>query len=243
MAIYAWRNALVFHSLDKMTSTAIHIIPPLTTYAIRWCSFDDKNSYVPSYPKFSNQFEGSIDIGLFMPIVNAIIVYVFWQVIYYYFIFIRRSQKVFTDNSHATSFTYMLADHMKHKKDSFLVGLFLKTKPVYQPFLFMGLNLGYAVITLLPTGLLYRNFYIHTTYIIFIVMVSIFNGADYYIEVFSKRYRSDLEEFEKNIQRATSEQEVNFDHVVETPESKSAKVADDLVGAPMEQNLKAKKEN
>ncbi|GJD05819.1 Uncharacterized membrane protein [Galdieria sulphuraria] len=35
-AIVLWRNSLVFHSLDKMTSLFIHSFPPLVTYCLRW---------------------------------------------------------------------------------------------------------------------------------------------------------------------------------------------------------------
>lgn len=35
-AIVAWRNSLVFHSLDKVTSVYIHILPALLTYVWRW---------------------------------------------------------------------------------------------------------------------------------------------------------------------------------------------------------------
>jgi hypothetical protein len=35
-AIVMWRNMLVFHDLDKMTSLFIHAIPPLVTFARRW---------------------------------------------------------------------------------------------------------------------------------------------------------------------------------------------------------------
>lgn len=35
-AIVAWRNSLVFHSLDKVTTVFIHGFPPLFTYCHRW---------------------------------------------------------------------------------------------------------------------------------------------------------------------------------------------------------------
>ena len=33
-----WRNALVFHDIDKLTSTFIHFYPALVTYCVRWYS-------------------------------------------------------------------------------------------------------------------------------------------------------------------------------------------------------------
>jgi len=40
-AIMVWRNSMVLHSVDKMTSLFIHAFPPFYTYCHRWlCMFD-----------------------------------------------------------------------------------------------------------------------------------------------------------------------------------------------------------
>lgn len=46
-AILAWRNSLVFHSLDKITSLFIHIAPPLTLYTLRWLCCDESCAKQP----------------------------------------------------------------------------------------------------------------------------------------------------------------------------------------------------
>ena len=51
IAILAWQNSMVFHSLDKMTSFYIHIMPPLTCYMqvlLQSCFFSSitKQNYV-----------------------------------------------------------------------------------------------------------------------------------------------------------------------------------------------------
>ena len=35
-AILAWRNSLVFHDIDKITSLFIHAMPPVLMYCQRW---------------------------------------------------------------------------------------------------------------------------------------------------------------------------------------------------------------
>lgn len=35
-AVVLWRNSLVFHSLDRLTSLAVHFLPPLVTFCLRW---------------------------------------------------------------------------------------------------------------------------------------------------------------------------------------------------------------
>lgn len=46
-AIVMWRNSIVFHSLDKMTSFAIHFLPALCTYVQRWSLSEHKTQ--PSF--------------------------------------------------------------------------------------------------------------------------------------------------------------------------------------------------
>ena len=35
VALIVWRNSLVFHSLDKLTSFFLHIFPPITAHFLR----------------------------------------------------------------------------------------------------------------------------------------------------------------------------------------------------------------
>jgi hypothetical protein len=194
-AIIMWRNSLVFHSLDKMTSIAIHISPALTMYTLRWLSLSqESHPYVIELPDFAfnpNDPTRSLDFSFDEMICSGMIFYFIWQLVYVYFILIRRSKNVF-GGSHATSFTYMLNDYRKNKPDSFLLALFYKVPEWSHASLFMLLNFIIAFSTMLPTILFYRYFWVHTIYILFLVMFAIFNGADYYIEVFSRRYTMEL---------------------------------------------------
>jgi hypothetical protein len=100
-AIYAWRNALVFHSLDKMTSIAIHISPALVMYTLRWLVLASPVtiSSLPTYPQFSVHpnpaLDQSDDIGFFYALGLSSLVYIVWQALYCYFILILKADKVF----------------------------------------------------------------------------------------------------------------------------------------------------
>ncbi|KAJ3256215.1 hypothetical protein HK103_005674 [Boothiomyces macroporosus] len=199
-AIYAWRNALVFHSLDKMTSVVIHIAPPIALYALRWLSVsDEKSVFVYQYPSFA--YGTSMDIGFLEAIGSAIVVYVIWQSLYYYFILVRKKHNVY-GGTHATSYTWLLADYLKKKSASFLVKLFKYFSEPYRPFLFMFIQLLYAIATMAPAILYYNYFWIHTAFIFLLTMMSTFNGADYYFEVFSRRYMIELERLEEAVKKA-----------------------------------------
>ncbi|KAJ3203981.1 hypothetical protein HK099_001307 [Clydaea vesicula] len=176
-AIYAWRNSMVFHSVDKMTSIWIH-------YMLK----ELKYSHFAYNPK--NEL-GTMEVSFIKSLLYSMAIYLFWQVAYYYFILVRKADKVFK-GERATSFTWMLADYMKNKPDSPLTKLMVKVGEKYHVFCFMSLNFIYAILTTIPTFIFYKNFILHTTFLIIMLMMSIFNGADYYIEVFSKRYGIEL---------------------------------------------------
>jgi hypothetical protein len=107
-AIMAWRNSLVFHSLDRLTTVAVHAFPPLVIYIMRWCAtlrrmfpahaaplrscLDDRAASF-SHPQLSrtNRFPakatgGDLDpgdsISWTRAVVLPLLVYVYWQICY-----------------------------------------------------------------------------------------------------------------------------------------------------------------
>ena len=55
-------------------------------------------------------------------------------------------------------------------------------------FVFVMLQLGYTIITFIPIPLCYSNYYAHTALMWIAFGSSVYNGAVYYIDVFSRRY-------------------------------------------------------
>ncbi|KAJ3372997.1 hypothetical protein HDU91_001679 [Kappamyces sp. JEL0680] len=134
-------------------------------------------SLLPSYANvaFNPRGDQSMDPSYIYAMFCASIVYLVWQGLYYYFILVF-------DLSHATSYTYLLTDYMGKKKNNPLTKLFKATPEAFRPFLFIIVQFIYALLTMLPTVVYYRSFWAHTAFIVFIVMLSVFNGADYYME-------------------------------------------------------------
>ncbi|KAI8903591.1 hypothetical protein EDD86DRAFT_214822 [Gorgonomyces haynaldii] len=200
-AIYAWRNALVFHSLDKMTSIIIHIAPAIALYCVRWfpgspdAYYGDMFSYKSlSFPSQSFSFVSSIVI--------PVLFYIIWQAAYCYFIIERNSEKFFS-GKRVSSYSWMLQDFLTNKQSSYLSKLANKVGKQNHLYFFMTMNAIYAFLTLLPVWLFFNFFWIHTGFIVFIINLSVFNGADYYMEVFSRRYV-------KQVQHWVEEQEVKL---------------------------------
>ena len=88
-----WRNSLVFHSVDKMTSLFIHISPAITVTTLRWWElisvwFDmyyiTFYRYSTSYTTYPSKLSGdnwAISFSAF--VVYPILCYAIWQVIYF----------------------------------------------------------------------------------------------------------------------------------------------------------------
>ncbi|KAI7853393.1 hypothetical protein BDC45DRAFT_511112 [Circinella umbellata] len=208
-AIITWRNSLVFHSLDKVTSVFIHIFPPLVTYTIRWlpeldcCSTTTSTSGAAyrdiRFPALKDLDEMSFRDTM----VISTIAYMIWQALYFVFIMVRRREKV-ESGLRMTSYSWLLDDSHGRRgliqKASFIFGA------KYKIYMFMLLQLLYNVVTTIPTYFLYKSFWLHTFFLIAMFTASIFNGASFYIEVFSRRY---VLEVEKLVEKTNGHPPVN----------------------------------
>lgn len=165
-AIYAWRNALVFHSVDKMTSIVIHFSGALTLYCIRWLLVPDSTQFLASsYPNitYDPQLPNlSFSISFLEFITIPMLTYLVWQVTYCYLILDLRRDKV-NDGTHATSFSWLKSDFLKKNKDESSI-----TKLMHwcgeKHFLkfFMFSQFLFTFVCILPVWLFYNYFWIHT---------------------------------------------------------------------------------
>ncbi|KAG2209169.1 uncharacterized protein EV154DRAFT_503097 [Mucor mucedo] len=197
-AIITWRNSLVFHSLDKVTSVFIHIFPPLVTYCIRWMPelqkdvYCENQSFVTSYRNTRFPALGDIegDITFRQVMMYSTTAYVIWQSLYYLFIMVGRKDKV-ESGLRLTSYSWLLDD--THGKKGFIQNTAFMFGAKWKAEMFMFLQLVYNIVTSIPTFFIYKSFYLHTGFLMAMFAVSVWNGANYYIEVFSRRYISEIE--------------------------------------------------
>ncbi|KAG0307828.1 hypothetical protein BGZ98_009688 [Dissophora globulifera] len=178
--------------LDKVTSVYIHMSPPVTLYVVRWLYPDPDHT---RYPALKN-----MDV---LPTVSslqaAIALYLTWQVAYYLFVVVIKRDKV-KAGKRVTSYTWLLNDphggmisraaHTFGEKYSILT--------------FMGLQLIYTFVTCLFALLLYRNFKLNTMFLVSLFIVSVWNGASYYMEVFSKQYEKQLSKLAVEVSSAVA---------------------------------------
>lgn len=214
-AVLAWRNSLVFHSLDKVTSIAIHILPALLTYLERW----NENGKMCTLPN------NECKIGIQGALLEPLVFYMFWQFLYILKTEVMDRQVMLANPQIQTSLRWLTRDaknpmHIIAKKVCRSIGVLapteefdpesLKTKCVF----WIG-NLLFVVLTLLPIPILYQSVTAHTSYILFVLSAAVYNGSNYYFEVFASRYIQKLEEKEKEIRRMDKEEEAATLVVVE----------------------------
>ncbi|KAF9208224.1 hypothetical protein BGZ49_009444 [Haplosporangium sp. Z 27] len=180
-AIVTWRNSLVLHSLDKVTSVYIHMSPPITLYVVRWLYPDPNNARYPALKDMAV-------LPTLSSLTAAIALYLTWQIAYYFFVVVRQREKI-KSGKRVTSYTWLLND----PKGGAISKVAHTFGEKYSILTFMGMQLIYTFVTCLFALLLYRNFKLNTIFLVSLFIVSVWNGACYYMEVFSKQYEKHME--------------------------------------------------
>mmetsp|Transcript_17853 Transcript_17853/g.26582 ORF Transcript_17853/g.26582 Transcript_17853/m.26582 type:complete len:337 (-) Transcript_17853:109-1119(-) len=179
LAVPLWKNALVMHSLDKLTSLFIHVAPMMTMYSFRWLAQAKDETWFEAggYATCSDDGSSDCTFSLGTLLIYTFPVYVLWQFLYWFRVEYWAKEKV-EQRDYLTSKRYML-------KKGFL-GTIIRRYPALKPYatvLFMLFQLAYTLITLLPTVLLFHSQVAHTIFILVICLWSAYNGGKFYIDV------------------------------------------------------------
>eukprot|EP00039_Didymoeca_costata_P011932 m.170028 g.170028 ORF g.170028 m.170028 type:complete len:481 (+) comp15334_c1_seq5:349-1791(+) len=193
-AILVWRNNMVFHSVEQITSVFIHGFPALLTYCWRWHSESQPNTLcdTASHP-------GDCDLMDNMSLTWPIVGYFLWQIYYFWVTEIRDKEVLDSDDTLQSSVRYMARKGGKNITAQAVVKLCKKLKimgkdeklddrTVKTRVIFMTSQLAYTLLCLLPMPLLFRNQAAHGISLAIVYISSIWNGAGFYIEVFSAQY-------------------------------------------------------
>ena len=202
----------------QVTSFAIHIMPGLFHYLLRW----DSRMWNGLEVKFtsltwSEQF--------FYPLCF----YLTWQLVYFYiqFTYIEKDKTLVTSLRHlardhknpSTILGYKLATYLGKFENTFEFSRqnwscccfkmtrkqiqfsgFIKAGEEMDPYklniimMFASFQLVYVVLSLIPTRLMYNYELVNALYLVTLTFCAIWNGGSYYIQIFSQRYN---EKFEK----------------------------------------------
>lgn len=139
--------------------------------------------------------------GLGSMVIWATVPYIVWQLSYHLFITVRRADKIAAGRP--TSFTWLRKSYAKA-----WIGRIVLSLPEYlQAPAFMVIQYLYALLTMLPCPLWLWSRWASGIFITGLFILSIHNGATYYIDVFGKRFQKELEELKRDVARWQSSPE------------------------------------
>ncbi|KAI0092436.1 hypothetical protein BDY19DRAFT_983147 [Irpex rosettiformis] len=190
-AVITWRNSLVFHDFDKVTSLFIHVYPPIVFTVIRHY-----------YPNAETRFPALKEVSHLNPLRALLlsgIIYLIWQLLYWKFVLINRRKKI-ESGQRTTSFSFLLND-----KRGVIGRALSSVPPAYREASFMAGQLVYSVLTELPAVfLLYDSPFWSAIFLFFLFSVSVWNGGGFYIEVFGRKFERELEALRKELAEASA---------------------------------------
>lgn len=186
LAIIMWRNSIVFHSFDKMTSMFIHLLPSLVTFCRRWADHLANKTF-PMHDKIEESITTIIKDFWWTPFCY----YVLWQIMYLVKTEVVSKKKLEYNTEMMTSLRWLTK-----KKDSASYKLFSAFGEHNQLPTFVLVQAFYTMLTCLVIPLLWHSIWLHALYVAIIFVFALANGATYYFHVFAKKY---IEEMGKRV--------------------------------------------
>lgn len=188
-SVILWRNSLVLQSIDKTTSSFIHIMPPLVMYCIKF----RLNEAIKT-----QKFPGAHHVDKWNSVHSVVITtlaYFVWQSAYHYFITVRKADKI--KNGTITSFEFMRHRYAKTRLGKFVNGL-----PGPLPVLaFTLIQFTFQMVTMAPCPLYYMHEWLSVALLVTIFATASYNGASYYIEVYGKRFHKQLVKLQQELDK------------------------------------------
>lgn len=205
VAIVMWRNSLVFHSFDKVTSLFIHIMPCATLHCVVHLYPPEQQAVrFPAIFNVRNSAPGSPAAygNLLSMLAWSSLPYALWQLVYYVFITVRRRDKIAAGRP--TSFTWLRKSYSK----AWLGRLVLSLPNALQEPAFMFIQYSYAVLTMIPCPIWFWYKHASSAFLMVVFTWSVYNGSTYYIDVFGKRFQKELESMKTEVARWQNSSEI-----------------------------------
>lgn len=201
-AVITWRNSLVLHSIDKTTSSFIHVTPPVVMLVI---------THQLPYEYKVERFPGAAELtqwNFISGILWTSLYYLIWQSLYHYFITVKRAAKI--KAGRVTSFEWL-----RKTSGTSLLGKFVNSLPDPFPVVaFTLIQYLYQLLTMSICPIWFAYKQLATAFITFIFMWASYNGATYYVDYYGKRLEKEVTRLQKEI----SELQTNESETFEDPE-------------------------
>ena len=141
----------------------------------------------------------------------ATVPYMVWQVTYHVMISVRRREKIAAGRP--TSYTWLRRSYA----NTWLGRLVLRQPAALQEPAFMLVQYAYAMCTVLPCPLWFWYRWASAAFLAVVFVWSIHNGATFYIDVFGKRFQTELEQLRADVARWQASPGAASDPDLDTP--------------------------
>lgn len=175
-AVITWRNSLVLHSVDKTTSSSIHILPPVVFHVITHIispEYKSERFLAPS--KWPDGAWSAAWCGLALPTLSGNPLPLLYHC--------PPQGKI--KAGRVTSFEYLRKSYGNTKLGKVVNGL---PEP-YPVVAFTFIQYGYQLCTMILCPLWYGSSYLSGLFMTFIFFAASYNGATYYIDVLASGSR------------------------------------------------------
>ncbi|KAL1311145.1 hypothetical protein AAFC00_001347 [Neodothiora populina] len=226
IAIAMWRNSLVFHSMDKVASLFIHIMPCATLHCIvHLISPELQKQKFPAIYSIKYSPPGSPEhYSLGSMIVWSTVPYAVWQLGYHFLITVRRREKIAAGRP--TSFTWLRKSYSK----TVLGRAVLSLPNALQEPAFMVIQYLYALLTMLPCPIWFWYRWASASFLMAVFTWATYNGATFYIDVFGKRMEKELDALRKEVSKWQNTPEAGRPTTLESSSVSSTDKQDSTTG-------------
>ncbi|ESO91083.1 hypothetical protein LOTGIDRAFT_233560 [Lottia gigantea] len=170
-AMVIYRNSLVLHSIDKVTSVYIHILPAFLSFVIRWYPEESSSKwpchFIPLLSEWSFIWLVAVPAASFIG--HNILVTLLTCICK-------------PPEHYQTSYRYLTS-----KTSTFIYRAINLCGPKYRILLYLIFNWLFCLASFTMTILWYNYFIAHIVYLSLMFLVITFNGARFYLDVFSVR--------------------------------------------------------
>jgi uncharacterized membrane protein YjfL (UPF0719 family) len=189
-----WRSVMVFHSLDKVTTVFIHVMPCVALHClVHLIPPDLQQERFPAIWAIKMLAPSlRVQDSLLAMTAWSTVPYFIWQLSYYLMITVWQREKIAA--GYPTSYTWLRNRWARKKNARAPIGRVMLSLPksLQEP-AFMMLQYIYVVLTTLPCLIWFWHPHASAAFLMVVYFGSVYNGATFYSEVFRKRNKNDEE--------------------------------------------------
>ena len=211
LSVLAFRNSVVFHNIDHLTSTVLHWTPQVSIWGMRWWVNDLENTFPnvfnigcgePNAPyQWSIFFGKDVCSGSIVDLwVIPAIVYILLYSIPYGVIVFYCSRKSLHEKGFQINF-----ELLKNKPP--LKSLLKIGGERFKPLKYSLIHGMFVIVTFLLSPLMWNSFAIHTIYLVAILMKATINGATYHVRAYTKQKIKEYEMKQNEVNTKQNDEE------------------------------------